>query len=382
MLMLGAGNALALGSDTVFIYGYAGALYDTNIFRLSGQLDPQDDTLYNYGVGVSADVPYGRQRFQGSFNVYNYHYERFDEFDYVGGNARLNWAWRAGNDAFGDLGWRRGRTLQNFSSLGAPLKNIIDTQSVTFAPRYALDSRWELQGGISYSTSENGLPQSQINDFKQTNVEGGARYVSPSNNSTGLKVGYVDGRFPNRVVVAGSTLDSAFQQWTGTAFVDWGVTGASRLQGGVGYVRRDHPNLSERNFQGFTANLTWNWTPTGKTVVKGIFRRDIGGVEDLEATYARTYTVAIQPSYQLTAKIKLRANAQYQDYEYFGNTGFSTIFIEGRQDKVRLFSVGATYDVARYFSLFLDLSHGSRTSNIQFGDYEFNQISLNGQLTF
>ena len=49
--------------------------------------------------------------------------------------------------------------------------------------------------------------------------------------------------------------------------------------------------------------------------------RDIGGVDDLVTTYARTYTVSLNPSYQLTSKVSLNGTVQHQDLRFLGDFG-------------------------------------------------------------
>ena len=115
--------------------------------------------------------------------------------------------------------------------------------------------------------------------------------------------------------------------------------------------------------------------------------RDIGGVDDLVTTYARTYTVSLNPSYQLTSKMSLNGTVQHQDLRFFGNTGFvDTTTTSGtladRHDRINIVGLGLGYGVTRVFSMGLNYTWSHRNSNVTLGNYDDNVISLNGSLTF
>jgi len=169
--------------------------------------------------------------------------------------------------------------------------------------------------------------------------------------------------------------------------VDWAVTGASNVDGSIGYKQRRHEIVSQRDFVGWTGSVAWNWVPTGRTRMRLYLGRDIGGVDDLVTTYARTYTVSLNPSYQLTSKMSLNGTVQHQDLRFFGNTGFvDTTTTSGtladRHDRINIVGLGLGYGVTRVFSMGLNYTWSHRNSNVTLGNYDDNVISLNGSLTF
>jgi hypothetical protein len=183
--------------------------------------------------------------------------------------------------------------------------------------------------------------------------------------------------------VNGSTVDNAYRDTRLATFFDWTFSGASKIDGSIGYKERHHENLPQRDFSGWTGSVGWTWTPTAKTAVRIIAARDVGGVEDIAVTYARTYTFAVRPTYQLTSKIGLNGQAQYQDLSFFGNTGFGIASLtEDRHDKLGALGAGLTYQATRSLLFGLNYTWSHRTSNVQFGDFLDNLISLTGQVTF
>ncbi len=287
-LPLAAQNLWALGSDTVFLSGYGGITYDSNLFRLSNEAQPigpngspvsRDAFIYNLGAGISADVPYSRQRFQANLIVNDYKYtpSSVSYLDYVGGSGRAAWLWQVGDDWSGDVAYGLSRALQTYSYNFSTARNIIDTQYLTFAPRYRIAPNWELQAGVNYTTVRNSAPSvdpntgvasANVNDYNQFGVNLGTRYITPSGNSVGVSLQSVDARFPNLFLVEGTEFDNAYRETRLATFFDWKFSGASRIDGNVGYVERRHDNLPERNFQGWTGAAGWTWTPSDKTSVR------------------------------------------------------------------------------------------------------------------
>jgi exopolysaccharide biosynthesis operon protein EpsL len=387
-----ANNAIALGSDTVFVSGYAGVTYDSNVFRLSSDQSPQDvglhtsgkgDTIYNIGAGISADVPYSRQRFQANLIVNDYKYIKFDNLDYIGGSGRAAWLWQVGDDWNGDVVYSFSRALQSYNYFVSTERNIVDRQLIAFDPRYRIAPNWELQAGVNYSTVSNDLEAASFNDYNQFGWNLGTRYITPSGNSVGLRLESGNARFPNIFFVNGSTVDNAYRDTRLATFFDWTFSGASKIDGSIGYKERQHENLPQRDFSGWTGSAGWTWTPTAKAVVRIIVARDVGGVEDIAVTYARTYTFTVRPTYQLTSKIGLNGQAQYQDLSFFGNTGFGVSSVTAdRHDKIATLGAGLAYQATRALLFGLNYYWSSRTSNMQFGDFKDNVISLTGQVTF
>jgi exopolysaccharide biosynthesis operon protein EpsL len=386
-LALSAQNAKALGSDTVFISGSAGVTYDNNFFRLDSGVDPQngsshrDDTIFDVGLGLRADVPYSRQRFQANLNINEHKYSRFTYLDYLGISGRGAWLWQVGDDFSGDVGVSVSQSLQNYSYTTVNTqRNVVRYINTFFDPTYRIAPNLELQGGLSYLTARNTLATADVNDLNQTSARLGLGYVTRSQSRIGLQVETSSAKFPN------NTFNNDYRDRRVATFYNWQLTGASHIDGSFGYKQRHHDVVTQRDFSGWTGSVGWNWVPTGRTSFRFAFSRDVGGVEDLIITYARTYTLSASPSYQLTSKISLNGTAQYQDLRFFGNTGFVTTTTTGtladRHDKTASLGLGASYLVTRIFSLGLNYRWERRSSNVALGSYSDNIISLSGNLTF
>jgi exopolysaccharide biosynthesis operon protein EpsL len=391
-LLFAASDVLALGSDTVFISGSAGVSYDSNLYRLDTGIDPttpnshRSDTIYNVGVGLAADVPYSRQRFQANLNVNDYKYSENTDLDYVGVSGRGAWLWTVGDDFNGDLGISLAQSLQNYSYTSVSTqRNVVRTANAFFDPRYRLAPNLELQAGLSYQIWRNTLDAAKANDYNLLSGRLGLAYVTRSGNSVGLQVEKGNATFPNQAAVG---FDNGYDDARVSTFYNWRFSGASAIDGSFGYKQRNHndPATQVRDFSGWTGSVGWSWAPTGRTSARFSLARDIGGVDDLVITYARTYTLSAIPSYQLTGKISLNGLLQFQDLRFFGNTGFlattTTGTLAGRHDKILSFGAGGSYLVTRVFSLDLNYRFERRNSNVPQGSYNDNIITFNGHLTF
>jgi Putative beta-barrel porin 2 len=315
--------------------------------------------------------------------VNDYKYSRNTDLDYVGGSGRAAWLWQVGDDWNGDLGATLNRSLQSFTYFASTQRNVIDTQSYFFDPKYRIAPNWEIQAGASYTTIRNSLASVDVNDTDIATFYGGTRYITPSGNSVGLRLATSNARFPNIFFVNGSLFDNAYRENRLSTFADWTFSGASRIDGSWGYVERNHENLPQRDFSGWTGSIGWSWAPSAKTGFRFSIARDIGGVEDLAVTYARTYTLLIKPTYQLTGKISLNGLLEHQDLRFLGNPDFGIQNTSSdRHDRLNLIGLGANYQATRVLSFGLNYTWQHRNSNVQFGDFNDQMISLTAQITF
>lgn len=390
-LALPVQEVMALGSDTVFISGNAGLTYDSNLFRLDpGRpnptgVDQRDTFIYRYGLGLSADVPYSRQRFRANLNITDNIYSSFHDLNYVGGGGNATWLWQVGDDFSGDLGVSVSQNQQNYSyTTVSTARNVVRNINMYFDPRYKIAPNFELQGGVTYTLGRNTFGDAAAtNDYNTLGTRLGVAYVTPSGNNSGLQVESWKTELENET----GTFNNNFRDNRLSSFFNWAVTGASAVNGSIGYKQRRHDVLSQRDFVGWTGSVGWNWVPTGRTRLRLLLARDVGGVEDLITTYARTYIISLKPSYQLTSKISLNGTAQRQDLRFFGNTGFvntpaGTGSLANRHDRISTLGLGLGYSVTRVFSMGLNYAWSHRSSSADLSNYDDNVVSLNGSVKF
>jgi hypothetical protein len=377
-LAVHAPTACALGNDTIFLRGSAFLGYDSNVFRVADGLTlpaslggpDQGDMYYGLGAGVRLDLPISRQRVTADAYINKYWYSRFQALDYNAYGMNATWHWRAGNDWYGQLGAGVDQSRQYSTNALAPeatIPRLLRRYNALANARYALTPRWELQAGVSaYSTKYNDEVFSS-SDFQGSTWDLGASYRSPRGNSTGFRLRYQEGRWPNRSGATATALGAEYQQYTLSAVVDWHLSGRSRLYGDVGYTVQSRQDAQQGDFNGPSGTLVYDYLLSGRTTLRtSIFQ--IRGPTDADfATYTRTTGVTFSSIYELTGKIQLQGSLAYSEVDYLGEArtqGAST-------REFQYWSVGASgvYRVTRTVNLNGGLSYYWRTSSVEFGDY-------------
>ena len=388
-LTLAPGRADALGNDTVFLRGFTNATYDNNVFRIADGLNPEpflgtdrkSDTIWGYGAGIRLDAPISQQRIKLDASATKYDYQHFDQLDFTGYKARGSWDWRAGElwhgVAYG--GFRKER--QGYiSDIAVQIPRLMKVYDGGVDARYALTTRWELQGGLSTYKVRLDNDAFDADNFDSNTYSLGAAYKSPLGNSTGFRVKYEKGDWPDRPPSPPALYANEYKQYTLSAVVDWYLTGKSRLYGDAGYTWRENNDVGGRDFDGPSGRLNFDYYFTGKTTGRASVYETRGAVQDLTATYTKTTGLDLSMVYQATEKTQLEAKASFQKIDYAGQTLVAVS--EQRQDKYTMFTLGAAYELMRTVSLSGGATYTKRSSNVPFGDYDDYTLYLGASIEF
>jgi len=378
-----------MDGDTWFLRGFGSLAYDSNVFRVSDELDPnvvlgepyESDMILGYGVGARLNLPVSRQLFRADASVTQYRYERFDQLDFTGYAVSGSWDWRAGDDWFGQLAFDTQRERQPYSSavrISTPF--LLDSYRGRADARYALTPRWELEAGIGYYSYRYPTPALKVGDFSSWTQELAANYKSPQGNSTGARLRYEEGEWPNRPASTALLFDNQYSQTTLSAVINWQLTGRSQLSGDIGYTRRTHPTASDRDFAGLSGLLNYDYLVSGKLTIRATAFQTIGPIEDVVASYVRQRGVGITPSYQLTSKTTLQLNAGWRRDYYLGNS--LGVGDPQRQDIIWSIGPAAASQLTRLFSVSTGLRYEQRRSNVPYGDYTDLTAYVNAQVEF
>lgn len=384
--------AYALSKDKVLLRANAGVTYDSNVFRVSNQLTPaqvsaltggqgKSDFIWGIGGGIGLDLPVSRQRFRVDASVTEYYYTKFDQLDYTGYDLRGTWDWRLGNDWYGKVSAGALQTRQSTSSATvAAIPRLQRIYDGLLDARYALTPRWELQTSASASRTDYTAQVFQFDDFNYWWGTIGAQYRSLQGNSTGARLRYEQGKWPNRPPAPAASFDNEYTQYTLSALLDWRVTGRSRLYGDVGYTFRNRDSVSGEDFDGPSGRLTYAYSLTGKSVLTASIYEIRGPVEDNTTTYTKTTGIDLTYTHQISAKIELRAGASYYQQDYLGTSQVPTV--TQRRDKLNVVSIGALWQATRTLSFSARAQYNDRTSNVPFSDYDEYIIYVSGGVQF
>lgn len=369
---------------------FGGAMHDSNLFRLSDSTDPltaigstkRSDTITRFGAGLKGDIPVSRQRIllEAQFERRN-----FDHFGFLDHNAyRLGagWKWAAGPQWSGDIGAGRRRYLASLSELQAPVKDLITENRAYASAGYRFTPRWRVRGGLEAYDWEHGDPGRVTLDNRTGAATVGLDYVTPANNSVGGQFKYSEGDYPNRQVVPGGTVDNNFQEYETSAVAHWAVTGKSALDGRLGYTSRRHDQVAQRDFDGVTGKLSYDWFVAAKTILNFSAWREIRSIEDVSASYVLSEGWGLGPSWAPTSKVVFQAKYVREDRDYRGDPGFALAGTPQREDEFRGISVAAGYTPRRNLEFAVAVDRGVRDSSVFGRNYDYNAVSANARLRF
>jgi hypothetical protein len=368
----------------VFLRGNASVNYDSNIFHIANGLElpaalggpEQSDIWYGLGAGVRMNLPVSRQQLRLDASATRYWYTRFGQLDYTGYALTGAWDWRAGNDWYGTLSAGISQALTTSSpSIGFYIPSLYKSYNALIDVHNALTPRWDLQASASVALTRYNEEVQQVNNFNTSTYDLAARYTSPAENVTGVRLRFESGVSPNQPPAPVSSFSNNFDQYTLSALLDWHLTGHSRLYGDVGYTVRSQGG----NFNGLSGRLTYEYIPTSKTVLSASIYEIRGPINDFQATYVRTVGVAFSATYQLTAKIALRADLGASQVDYLGSTESAAL---QRKDKLNTVGVGASYQATRTLYFSAGVRSQPRSSNIPLGSYYDNVAYLGGTIEF
>jgi len=369
---------------------FGGVLYDNNVFRLSDGVDPQPiigttnraDTIGRYGAGLKADIPVSQQHFRLDAQVERLDFSRFDVLDHTAYRADAAWKWAAGPQWGGEIGYGKRRFLASLAELQTLTKDLVTEDHAYAGAGFRFTPRWRVRAGLdSFEWDHSDPTQTTLNNRTNAGTVG-LDYVTPGENSVGLQFKYSEGDYPNRQVVAGSTVDNNFKEYESSAVAHWIVTGKSVLDARLGYSMRRHDQLPQRDFDGMTGKLSYDWFVAPKTVLNFAAWREIRSIEDVSASYVLSHGWGFGPAWAPTSKLVFQAKyvRDYRDYQ--GDPGFVLTGAPQREDRFRGIYLAAGYAPLRNVQLSLGVERGVRDSNIFGKNYDYEAVMANVRAQF
>jgi len=369
---------------------FGGIDRDSNLFRLSDRVDPQTaigstekaDTLSRLGVGLKADLPASRQRLVLDLQAVMHDYNRFDLLDHNEYLASGTWKWQAGSNWSGDAGYAKRRYLSPLSEIQAPIKDMVTEDRAFFGAGFMLTPRWKLRGAADWIKWDHDEPTRDSLDARIVSGTVGLDYVTPPGNYVGGQFKYSDGEYPHQEPVAGGFVDNRFKEYEASLVAHWIATGKSSFDARAGYTSRQHDQLPQRDFDGFTGRLNYDWYIASKTLLNFAIWRELRSSEDISASYVLAEGWSVGPAWAPTSKIVLQARYIREDRDYRGDPGFVLTGGTQREDTFRGIYLSAGYTPRRNIRLSLEIERGNRDSNTLNRDYDYSAVSGNAKIRF
>jgi exopolysaccharide biosynthesis operon protein EpsL len=388
-----ATGALALPGDIIEFFVAETVTADSNVFRISRDRDAasflgsseKSDTRSTTSAGITLDAPISRQRIQGALSLNHDHYSRFSDLDFTGRDGRIVWLWQAGDAFNGQLGYRDTEAQASFLNFQGRTPNVLSSRRAFVTGAWRITPSWELQAGASQQLLRNNNALRQENDIDIRVPEIGIHYVTASENRIGLSLRQENGSYKQLQSVAGSLIDNAYRQRSIGLVGDWTVTGKSRLTARADHVQRNYDQLGQRDFNGNTVRVVYDWQATEKSGLSLVVQRDISPGEDVQTSFVLVKGIALRPSWELTEKTRLSGNLEYSIRDYLGDAQ-RALGVAGsdpaRSDIVRAASVAISWQPLLSLNVALSGGRETRSSNVALGDYSANIVSLTARLAF
>jgi hypothetical protein len=262
------------------------------------------------------------------------------------------------------------------------LINKVEATSKFANANWQFHPDWRLQAGISENSQRNGSAALQPSNFNGTSRDWSLNYVTGQGNTLGVSGRVDEGRFPNRQVVAGSTLDNAYEQRSIGLSGEWRTGGHSKLNARFDSVARKYQQLQQRNFAGATTRMGYEWNPSAKAGLSASFVREISPLEDVRTTFVLNTGVSLRASYAVSAKLSLNGSYDRSVRDFLGDAAQSLGTAAARRDLTRSAALTLGYALSRNGSATLSVQRDVRGSNVQFLDFEATTLTLGAQFAF
>lgn len=382
--------AAADATDALVIRLSYGMQHDSNVFRLpaeAGQNPPvaperRADTIQKTGIALRFDREFSRQRLTADVLVENVSYRVNADLDHAAGSARVAWYWQVGSLWNGEASHTRLRLMSSFADIRDNVKNLVDLEQAVLNARFRFHPRWNMTGSIEDVRTGNSQSSRRTFDAHSLATTFGVNYVTPAENTTGLRLKLTHGDFPNRAQVAGSVLPSQYDEREASAVLVLRLSGLSSIDGRIGFTERRHNQFASRDYRGVTGRGRYQWTPTGKLEFEAAAWRELRSWEDPTASYVLATGIGIIPTWSVTSKIRLRANLSREQREFLGDPGLPGGGFPMREDRVDIAQLTALYAPDRNLELGLTIEQGRRRSTLAAQEFDFRSILANLRASF
>ena len=390
-------NSHADEADALNFFVGQGVTFDSNLFRLpdgvypsaaaTGVADPpRGDTFFHTYAGVRFDRLFSRQRLHADFTATHYAYRTYKYLDFNGVSGRAAWDWAIGNRWHGTFAYDRTQMPSNFATEAGFRTAYQLYQRAAANANYWWHPDWSAGAGLARVRHNYSSGVSPFSHYEADVYDARITYRPGSGNRIHLLVRRTDGSYPDQAVSPISFPARCYTQDDGEVEARWVLDGHSSVFGRIGYSSVRYCALAPglRDFDGPTARLVYDWTPTGKTAVTLVLRRDIGPQpqDNLNASFVATSAASITASSALSPKISVRAFAEYRKRELGIESGVVDSALRN-PTYTQTYALTGTWTPARSLLFNVVLGHETRTGNNRaYPNYDDNTVSANVQLSF
>jgi hypothetical protein len=363
-------------------YAYGKVVYDSNIFRVSGDTqDQQSDTVGHVGAGVKSDWKLSRQHLLLDALVDRAEYDSRSELDHTRLDGTAAWAWQVGSLWDGNLGYGYKKELSSFTQQLVPTKDMRTTHRGFWSGGYQIHPDWKILAGLDYADVS--YQDRNFLDRKTTTGALAVQYRNTRNTYVGVAADYARNDLKGFEIAPGISVNSDYDVATISGTFRWEGSEKSTLEAKLGYTDVRYDDLHDLDFQGTTGRLIYHWTLTAKTRMDIEIWRETTSLYDEITSYVLQKGIRVAPSWAATPKISVRGSVVYTTDDFKARNDVASLAgLERRNDDTWSYNIGATWSPRQYFNLSLTYDRETRDSSIDFRDYNDDRISVTARLQF
>lgn len=386
--------------DTFRPFVSAGYYYDSNLFRLADGESPatvREEHYALYQAGINVDWRPSRQQFLLNATRTLVRYDRNSYLDFDGDDVEGTWNWRVGSRLSGKLGAAQSTSQSSFDDLGL-VNNTVDRERRFARAEWEFHPRWRIGGGAETTDNNNSSTSQVSQNFTQDAYDLVLAYRTPKGSNLRVQMRRIETDYPVMQVLSAflffaNMADTSFDQTEYLLGGDWRISGKLALRGQAGWVDREYknelrgsqgfiPTLVERpDFSGFTARVTGDFFPTGKTLMSATLYQELGGASDINASSVLRRGAKLDGVWLIREKWRMSAGLKFENRDYRGDPGTVPGLIRRNDDTLGA-SLSLSYTPIRMLVVQAGLQAGRRDSNISGEKYDFHAVFANVRADF
>jgi hypothetical protein len=377
--------------------------HDDNLFR-----GPTGEEVSDRYTALSLlggfDQTIGRQHLQANAAVRDNRYEERADLDFRGYDVQLGWTGSTVGAVSWNLSYAANRRLASYGSAQSPelrVANVETSRQASAGVQLGLVAKWVASAAISHRAIEYSAPAYARDTFDLDALSVSLQWNPLGRLAVTAGPRVSRGRYPQaRTLEDGSFEADGFDRHDLDLVARWSATGASTLNARLSLSRQRYDLLSDRDFEGATGQLGWQWQPTGKTRFNAVVARDTGSEtsfftlaflgQSLRGTGDNsqlTTSISAGIDHELTGKVSLGLTAQFNRRRLASSSRLDgqggPVGSDSRTGTERNGSValGLRYAPTRNSSLGCDIGHGRRSAVAGLSSaYRVNTFLCSGQL--
>lgn len=358
--------------------------YDDNVFRFSSPAQARaafgssstDDVVKRLDLGTTVRLRLSRQLVTLTANVAETRYNRFNLLDNTAKLINLGWAWRLGNNVYGEIIARKQQAISGFNDIRIPVKNLRTTNNLLASINWDVHPDWTIYATHEKNNTENEQPSFSGLDREDASTQTGVQFQDTLNTQLGLAYRYNVARYSNRTDFLALLFGEEDQQKSILFTATWQPTLKTKINTRLSHINIHYGTDLRDDFSGFNQRWNINHALTGKINVGATIYKEVSPIDDIVSTYVQSTGASFNPSWQLSSKTTLLAGFSYEKRDFLGSANFFVNDADDRSDISKVTNLSLLYAPTNRSLVQLQYLGEKRSSNIDNQEYIFNNLNL------